>query len=104
MLGNATPDPSGVGTIFSGSMKVGNCAIRRACESFIDDELSTMNRTSTLFSNDAGNSSLVLPCGSATGGTNGWGLHAPISGNDSAVEITLKIFIENRPFTGNPAA
>jgi hypothetical protein len=57
-----------------------NWAISSCCNGCIDGELSTMNNTSSRFSNDAGKSLFPTRVGSGVGATNELALHAQIAG------------------------
>src|SRR4051812_11365897 len=81
MSGSATPDASGVGTAFKGVMNDGNCATSLCCTGCIDGELSTMNTTSSLLTNDAVKTFCVTRVGSGVGATSGWEPHAHSNGN-----------------------
>ena len=58
-----------------------NCATSLSCNGAIDDELSIMNKMSSLFTSDAGKVVVPTRVGSGVGATNEWALHAQMSGN-----------------------
>src|SRR3954468_3214199 len=90
MSGSAVPEPSGVGTAFSGSMNDPNCATSLFCSGAIDDELSTMNKTSSLLTSDAVKVWLPTRDGSGVGATNELALHAQMSGNPAPISAQRK--------------